>query len=253
MSNLADSEHGELLAQPGAVILVGERAARSLDCSPQCRALPHAPVPASAGCRGVPVTAVRSKPGLLPSLLPGGRPVADAAARVDTAAIWGVADGSRDTGARPSGDAAGGRAAGDSPLSSSRERSWTTCPKVPKRLCGPLTIWSCSTPTTTRSSSWRTWCSPSPPSRRRRAPSSTGRVASDDSRASHPQHAHARRTSARGVGCRARVDLALADAGAIRAQLAEFAGWEGARAESPDVPAPALEAAPGSLWPPGGR
>ena len=36
------------------------------------------------------MTAARSRPAALPNLLPGGRPVADAAARVDVAAAWGV-------------------------------------------------------------------------------------------------------------------------------------------------------------------
>jgi NADH-quinone oxidoreductase subunit G len=78
------------LQQPGSVILVGERAAgvsglltavgRLADQTGSALAW----VPRRAGDRG----AVEA--GLLPTVLPGGRPVADAAARVDAAAIWGV-------------------------------------------------------------------------------------------------------------------------------------------------------------------
>jgi NADH-quinone oxidoreductase subunit G len=73
-----------------SVILVGERAAESsgtltavLDLSRRTGAR-LAWVPRRAGDRG----AVEA--GCLPNLLPGGRPVADPAARVDTATTWGV-------------------------------------------------------------------------------------------------------------------------------------------------------------------
>ena len=54
------------------------------------RGWPRRPAPSSRGCRAAPVTAARSRAGCLPNLLPGGRPVADAAARVDAATTWGV-------------------------------------------------------------------------------------------------------------------------------------------------------------------
>lgn len=78
------------LVAPGAVILVGERlglvqgglsAALRLARRTGARL---AWVPRRAGERG------GVEAGALPSLLPGGRPVADAAARVDVAAVWGV-------------------------------------------------------------------------------------------------------------------------------------------------------------------
>lgn len=80
----------EALVAPGAVILVGERlglvqgglsAALRLARRTGARL---AWVPRRAGERG------GVEVGALPSLLPGGRPVADAAARVDVAAVWGV-------------------------------------------------------------------------------------------------------------------------------------------------------------------
>ncbi|MEO8105971.1 MAG: NADH-quinone oxidoreductase subunit G [Actinomycetes bacterium] len=87
-----DASIGELLGQSGSVILVGQRAASSAGLLSAVARLADSSgaalgwVPRRAGDRG----AVEA--GLLPTLLPGGRPVADAAARVDTAAIWGVSD-----------------------------------------------------------------------------------------------------------------------------------------------------------------
>lgn len=80
----------DALAAPGSVILVGERAASvpgALTAVLRLAARSGARVawvPRRAGERG----AVEA--GTLPSLLPGGRPVADASARVDLAAAWGV-------------------------------------------------------------------------------------------------------------------------------------------------------------------
>jgi NADH-quinone oxidoreductase subunit G len=74
-----------------SVILVGERAAESSGALSACLRLRERTgarlgwVPRRAGDRG----AVDA--GCLPNLLPGGRPVADPAARVDTQATWGVA------------------------------------------------------------------------------------------------------------------------------------------------------------------
>jgi NADH-quinone oxidoreductase subunit G len=79
----------QLLRSPGAVLLVGERlavvpgaltAAAALAATTGCKL---AWVPRRAGERG----ALES--GALGALLPGGRPVADPAARVDTATVWG--------------------------------------------------------------------------------------------------------------------------------------------------------------------
>src|SRR5690625_1680393 len=80
----------ELLNQPGAVVLVGERLASTAGALTSALKLAQetnaalAWVPRRAGDRG----AVEA--GLLPQLLPGGRTVADAQARVDAAAVWGV-------------------------------------------------------------------------------------------------------------------------------------------------------------------
>jgi NADH-quinone oxidoreductase subunit G len=90
LDGLATGEVGDLLSKPGAVIMVGERlatvpggfsaAARLADSTGARLAW----VPRRAGERGA------LEAGALPSLLPGGRPVADDAARAHVAAAWNV-------------------------------------------------------------------------------------------------------------------------------------------------------------------
>ncbi|MGZ4497685.1 MAG: NADH-quinone oxidoreductase subunit G [Nocardioides sp.] len=83
-------EHGEHGLDASGVILVGERLATSPGALSAAARLSRttgarlAWVPRRAGDRG----AVEA--GCLPNLLPGGRPVADPAARVDAATSWGV-------------------------------------------------------------------------------------------------------------------------------------------------------------------
>jgi NADH-quinone oxidoreductase subunit G len=83
-------EQGEFGVDKTAVILVGERLATSPGALTAAASLAQktgarlAWVPRRAGDRGAVET------GCLPNLLPGGRPVADATARVDAAAAWGV-------------------------------------------------------------------------------------------------------------------------------------------------------------------
>ncbi|SFK33692.1 NADH-quinone oxidoreductase subunit G [Geodermatophilus ruber] len=82
----------EALRQPGAVVLAGERLAEAPGAFSALAALARATgarvawVPRRAGERG----AVEA--GALPTLLPGGRPVTDAAARAEVAAVWGVGE-----------------------------------------------------------------------------------------------------------------------------------------------------------------
>jgi NADH-quinone oxidoreductase subunit G len=90
--NLRHAELGDLLATPGAVIMVGERlatmsgglsaAARLADATGAQLAW----VPRRAGERGA------LEAGALPGLLPGGRPVGDDTARSQVRAAWRVAD-----------------------------------------------------------------------------------------------------------------------------------------------------------------
>ncbi|ROR89520.1 NADH-quinone oxidoreductase subunit G [Nocardioides aurantiacus] len=80
----------EVPVDAGSVVLVGERLAAVPGALAAVSALARttgarlAWVPRRAGDRGA------LEVGALPTLLPGGRPVADAAARVDLAAAWGV-------------------------------------------------------------------------------------------------------------------------------------------------------------------
>ncbi|HEX3204997.1 MAG TPA: NADH-quinone oxidoreductase subunit G, partial [Propionibacteriaceae bacterium] len=86
----ADDRYAEIALDANSVILVGERAAGLSGTFSACLRLAErtgarlAWVPRRAGDRG----AVDA--GCLPNLLPGGRPVSDAAARVDTQTTWGI-------------------------------------------------------------------------------------------------------------------------------------------------------------------
>ena len=87
-----DGPAAEALRQAGTVVLVGERAASVPGLLSAVARLADATgaqlgwVPRRAGDRGA------AEAGLLPGLLPGGRPVTDPAARVDVAAAWDVPD-----------------------------------------------------------------------------------------------------------------------------------------------------------------
>lgn len=84
------SEEGQLLRQPGAVILLGERLSAVAGGFAAALRLAESTgaslawVPRRAGDRG----AVEA--GALPGLLPGGRPVADPAARQEVESVWGA-------------------------------------------------------------------------------------------------------------------------------------------------------------------
>ena len=86
---LLDLAISEALAEPGAVILAGERLAGSPGALSTIAAVSAATgaalawVPRRAGELGA------IDAGALPTLLPGGRPVADVAARSEVAAVWG--------------------------------------------------------------------------------------------------------------------------------------------------------------------
>ncbi|KQU53920.1 NADH-quinone oxidoreductase subunit G [Rhodococcus sp. Leaf278] len=88
----------QLLREPGSIVLVGERlgavsgglsAASTLADDTGARL---AWIPRRAGERGA------LDVGVLPNVLPGGRPVADASARAEVAAVWGVAELPADVG-----------------------------------------------------------------------------------------------------------------------------------------------------------
>jgi NADH-quinone oxidoreductase subunit G len=90
LDGLATGEVGDLLSTPNAVIMVGERLATVPGGLSTAARLADATgarlvwVPRRAGERGA------LDVGALPTLLPGGRPVADDAARAQVAAAWNV-------------------------------------------------------------------------------------------------------------------------------------------------------------------
>jgi NADH-quinone oxidoreductase subunit G len=96
LDQIVGEEHGgddrltEITLDANSVILVGERAAGLSGTFSACMRLAErsgarlAWVPRRAGDRGA------LEAGCLPNVLPGGRPVSDAAARVDTQTTWGV-------------------------------------------------------------------------------------------------------------------------------------------------------------------
>src|SRR5690606_3998893 len=108
-----DPAVAEALSRPGAVLLVGERLATvpgGLSAAAAAAARTGAKlawVPRRAGERGA------LEAGCLPHLLPGGRPVVDAAARAEIGVAWGLEPGvldgrpGRDTGAILAAAAAG--------------------------------------------------------------------------------------------------------------------------------------------------
>ncbi len=106
------SSSGEVALDSGGIILVGERAATSPGALSAVGSLAASTgaklawVPRRAGERGALET------GLLPNLLPGGRPLSEPAARVDLAAAWGVvtlpSKAGRDTDAILQASASGG-------------------------------------------------------------------------------------------------------------------------------------------------
>jgi NADH-quinone oxidoreductase subunit G len=92
LDGLATGEIGDLLATPGAVIMVGERLAMVPGGLSAASRLAHATgarlawVPRRAGERGA------LEAGALPALLPGGRPLADDAARAQVCEAWHVTE-----------------------------------------------------------------------------------------------------------------------------------------------------------------
>ena len=87
-----DDDSARLLREPGSVLLVGERLASipgALSAAARLAAATGARlgwVPRRAGERGA------LDAGALAGVLPGGRPVGDASARVDTATVWGTSE-----------------------------------------------------------------------------------------------------------------------------------------------------------------
>ena len=124
---------GALLRTPGAVVLVGERACEAPGLLTAVAALVDvtgarlAWVPRRAGERGA------LDAGALGTLLPGGRPVADPAARAEVEAAWGVS-----VPATPGRDTAGILAGVAMPLPAEDEPAVDAEPEGPRGLAGLL-------------------------------------------------------------------------------------------------------------------
>ena len=242
-----DAATREALAQSGSVILVGQRAASSAGLLSAVSRLADATgaalgwVPRRAGDRG----AVEA--GLLPTLLPGGRPVSDAAARVDTAAIWGVADipeaPGRDTasmfeaigagdvsallmgGVRlddlPDGAEAAVRAAGFVVVLDTHAHEVTELADVVFPVAAAPE----------KAGSFVNW------------EGCAERHSSQVLKTPLMRDARVLAVLAAELG----VGGLLSEASALHAELAEFVSWEGARTASPEVASGAVEAGPGLL------
>ena len=144
----AGAAAAQALRQPGAVILAGERLAEVPGALSAAARLAQATGAGSPGCRAGRASAARSRPAPCPRLLPGGRPVADQAARAEVARAWGVAslpaEPGRDTAQHPRRR---GGAARSAPWSSPASTP-PTCPtrrrrSTPSRPRRSWSAWSC--------------------------------------------------------------------------------------------------------------
>ena len=241
----------ERTARPGAVVLAGERLAEVPGAFSALVALARttgarvAWIPRRAGERG----AVEA--GALPTLLPGGRSVADAAGRADVAQRWGVdLAGPRRSRPRPDrhphrgprrglgGLLVGGVDPFDLPDPALRRGR-------ARRAPASSSAWRCSR---RPSPSGPTSCSRSPPRRRRPAPTWTGRAAPRPS--TRPCTAPGCCPTAaccRVLADEMDVDLRLPTPEAARAELAALGTSRGVRVEGAglDVRPPAAPAAAG--------
>ncbi len=244
----------DALRAPGAVVLVGERAASvpgALSAALRVAASTGARlawVPRRAGERG----AVEA--GTLPGLLPGGRPVADAEARVDVAAAWGVASLPAEPGRDATAileDAESGRLGAlvvggvdpeDLPDGLLAQRALAAVPFVVSLEVRESAVTTHAdvvlpvAPVAEKSGTYLDW---------EGRPRPFGVVL--DSRAmSDLRVLHA-------VADQMDVDLGLRDAAAARTELTELGAWEGAVAPAPVVeaaepPAPAVGEAVLATW-----
>ncbi|GIG22222.1 NADH-quinone oxidoreductase [Cellulomonas chitinilytica] len=227
------------LREQGALVLVGERLAASPGAYSAALRLTArtgarlAWVPRRVGERAA------VEVGLLPSLLPGGRPVADSAARVDIAAVWGV-EHLPETPGRSTGeilaDAAAGRLGGlvvgglelaDLPDPALARAALDRVPfvvslevrrsEVTDRADVVLPV----APPVEKGGTFVTW-----EGRPRPFPQAL---------VSHELADHRvldRLADALGV------ELGLGSLAAVHAELDQLGGWDGARVEAPTVPAP---------------
>ncbi|WP_454041347.1 NADH-quinone oxidoreductase subunit G [Cellulosimicrobium sp. Marseille-Q8652] len=236
--SLADAS--DALRRPGAVILVGERlAATPGGYSAVLRAAAAtgarlAWVPRRAGERG------GVEVGTLPNLLPGARPVADAAARADVARLWGVdaADVPATTGrdvtemldalsvGQLAGVLVGGLELADLPDPVHARRALEAADVVVSLEVRRSAVTELAdvvlpvAPPVERAGSFWSW-----EGRLRTFPAALASTAMTDHRVLDAL------ADAAGVG------LGLPTADAVRAELGRLDAWDGERVAAPDVPA----------------
>ncbi len=228
----------ESLRNDGAVVLVGERMASVPGALSAALTLARttgarlAWVPRRAGERG------GVEAGTLPGLLPGGRPVEDASARVDVAAVLGcgvaaavpVATWAAILADTEAGQVGGVLVAGvdldDLPDPEQARRALRTAPFVVSLEVRSSSVTELAdvvlpvAPVAEKSGSFLTW-----EGRWRTFDAALDSGAMTDGRVLHA------------LADQLDVDLGLPDAASARAELAELGAWEGSRPAAPSLPA----------------
>jgi NADH-quinone oxidoreductase subunit G len=238
---------GDVALDAGGVILVGERMATVPGALSAAVALAGttgaklAWVPRRAGDRGAVET------GCLPNLLPGGRPVANADARVDAGAAWGVSslpdqpgrDGDGIIAAAAAGElralVIGGVELADLPDPALAARAVETAGFVvnlevrASEVSPHAHVVFPVAPVTEKAGSFVDW---------------EGRVRTFDNVFREPGSLPDLRVLS-GIAEEMGVQLGFRTVEQVRAEMSDFGPWDGERAAAPTVPAPAAPVAPG--------
>jgi NADH-quinone oxidoreductase subunit G len=238
---------GDVALDAGGVILVGERMATVPGALSAAVALAGttgaklAWVPRRAGDRGAVET------GCLPNLLPGGRPVANADARVDAGAAWGVSslpdqpgrDGDGIIAAAAAGElralVIGGVELADLPDPALAARAVETAGFVvnlevrASEVSPHAHVVFPVAPVTEKAGSFVDW---------------EGRVRTFDNVFREPGSLPDLRVLS-GIAEEMGVQLGFRTVEQVRAEMSDFGPWDGERAAAPTVPAPAASVAPG--------
>jgi NADH-quinone oxidoreductase subunit G len=238
---------GDVALDAGGVILVGERMATVPGALSAAVALAGttgaklAWVPRRAGDRGAVET------GCLPNLLPGGRPVANADARVDAGAAWGVSslpdqpgrDGDAIVAAAAAGElqalVIGGVELADLPDPALAARAVETAGFVvnlevrASEVSPHAHVVFPVAPVTEKAGSFVDW---------------EGRVRTFDNVFREPGSLPDLRVLS-GIAEEMGVQLGFRTVEQVRAEMSDFGPWDGERAAAPTVPAPAASVAPG--------
>ena len=240
---LAEGSGTDVVAAAGqglrdnAVVLVGERLATVPGALSAAAALAEATgarlawVPRRAGERGA------LEAGALPTLLPGGRPLADAAARAEVASAWGV-ESLADTAGRDTAGIVAAAASGEHRRARRRRcrpRSTSASPAPSTPSPARSSCRSRSAPR--RSPRSPTSCCRSRRTPRRPAPSSTGRAGSAPSRRPSPPRRSATTGRSTCSPTRWASSSGTRTVREVRAEMAALGPWQGARAAAPAVEA----------------